>query len=782
MKFGKRGFLPLLCATLALALSGCQDAVEIGDLNTPDSPTLSGSESTGLPSKGPVKSGYYRNLVSGDLNGDGLPELVTANLLTGDLIIWPGKRKTGWGAPTTISVGAEINSIDLADIDADARLDIVAAFKQNGNSGIGIWNNLGNLKFKRTPGPGKGELFDDVHAVDVNFDGRADLIAVKGVASPDGNIRIWMNLGPRKWQKAPAPKATGAFHGVSTSDLNQDGIIDIIAAGEGPGGGIIVWLGKSKSPRWGKANVLAKGDFWSVTIMDLNGDSIPDQIATGKDTGILIWQGLGKGNLNRMASPVSDNSYWYATAIDRDGDGLLDIVASTMNGNGIHYWKQQPGIGWVSQRLLLPERGMYRNILVSDFDGDGRSDLGSATHGKGISLWPGFGRGYQVSNGHKNGHSNGNGNGSRNGKRHNLPLIPGSKMPDLKIDAENANAQAQKVSHLIEGARPENRLPGEYIIGSSDVLAIKIWKGIKAEVRRVQVSERGLISFGYVDDVRASGLTINEFDNVLTKKLARFIKNPRIEISVTKFGSKVIRVMGAIRSPRTYQLSKSITILDAILQAGGHITQTTRGDLERIKLQRDGTTQTINLLRYISGTGTNEDNPLLIANDLVYIPEASKDQTQEARIYVFGETKRPGVYPFTFQMRVLDAIAKTGGFTKFGLRGEIRVIRGDPERPEVILANLKNLLERGDRRGNILLEPNDVIVIPRSVIGNITDFVKKASPILDFLFYPARLRESYASNSNVLKFDVGGPSARKAEEDSNGTFSAGQSSSTILLQ
>ena len=133
-------------------------------------------------------------------------------------------------------------------------------------------------------------------------------------------------------------------------------------------------------------------------------------------------------------------------------------------------------------------------------------------------------------------------------------------------------------------------------------------------------------------------------------------------------------------------------------------------------------------------------------------------------------------------MRVLDAIAKTGGFTKFGLRGEIRVIRGDPERPEVILANLKNLLERGDRRGNILLEPNDVIVIPRSVIGNITDFVKKASPILDFLFYPARLRESYASNSNVLKFDVGGPSARKAEEDSNGTFSAGQSSSTILLQ
>lgn len=780
MKSGIRGLLPLFFAALTLALFGCQDAGEIGSRTTLASPSVSGGDATGLPSKGPVKSGYYRNLVSGDLDGDGLPELVSANLLTGDLVIWPGKRKIGWGEPTTIPVGAEINSIALADIDADARLDIVAAFKQNGNSGIGIWNNLGKLKFKRTPGPGKGEFFDDVHAVDFNFDGRADLIAVKGVASPGGNIRIWMNLGPRKWQKAPAPMATGAFHGVSTSDMNQDGIIDIIAAGEGPGGGIRVWLGKSKSPSWGKANVLAKGDFWSVTVMDLNGDSIPDQIATGKGTGILIWQGLGKGNLNRMASPVSDDSYWYATAIDRDGDGLMDIVASTMNGNGIHYWKQQLGIGWVSQRLLLPERGMYRNILVSDFDGDGRSDLGSATHGKGISLWPGFGRGFSLSNGHKNGHSNGN--GIRNGKRHNLPLIPGSKLPDLAPGSEGAKARAKKVSHLIEGARPENRLPDEYIIGAGDVLAIKIWQGINAEIRPVQVSERGLISFGYVDDVRAAGLTINEFDNVLTKKLARFIKNPRIEISVTRFGSKVIRVMGAIARPKTYQLSKSITILDAILQAGGHITSTTRGDLERIKLQRDGTTQTVNLLRYISGIGSNEDNPLLIANDLVYLPEASKDQTQEARVYVFGESKRPGVYPFTFQMRVLDAIAKTGGFTQFGLREEVRVIRGDPERPEVILANLKNLLERGDRRGNILLKPNDVIVIPRSTIGDVTDFIKKASPILDFLFYPARLRDSYSSNSNVLKFDVGGPSGREAENASDGTFTAGQPTSTILLQ
>jgi hypothetical protein len=332
----------------ALALYGCGDRGKLDRVSRSLTPTNElKSEDIGLPSKGPTKSGYFRNLASGDLNGDGFPELTSADLLTGEIVILPGKRRNGWGAPVMIAAGAEISAIDLADIDADARLDIVVAFRKNGTSGIEVWRNLGNFKFSRSGGPGRGEFFDDVHAVDLNFDGRADLIAVNGVPSPRGNIRIWMNLGLRKWQAATSPQAIGAFHSVSTADLNQDGIIDIIAAGEGAGGGIRVWLGKSKSPKWGKSNILAKGDFWSVTVADLNGDSIPDQIATGKNTGILIWQGLGKGNLNRMASPVSTGSYWYATPIDRDGDGRADIVASTMNGNGLHYWKQQEGIGWV---------------------------------------------------------------------------------------------------------------------------------------------------------------------------------------------------------------------------------------------------------------------------------------------------------------------------------------------------------------------------------------------------------------------------------------------------
>ncbi len=755
-------------------LSGCVQASEVGLTSIFSRPEYQDRKDTsGIPSKGPTQSGHYRGIASGDLDGDGIAELISANILTGEIVIWPGRKKGGWAPPASIPTDAEIRSIDLADIDADARLDIIASVRRGGEGGIEVWKNLANLNFRRAEAPRTKEQFDDIHAVDLNFDGRADIIAVTGRKNPRGTVRIWLNLGPNKWKPAPAPVTQAAFHGVTAADLNQDGIIDIIAAGENPGGGIRAWLGKGKNLKWGEGNILARGEFWSVRVEDMNGDNIPDAMATGKETGILIWEGLGKGKMNRMASPVSTGSFWHAAALDRDGDGRVDIVASTMNGNGLRFWKQQEGIGWVAQRLVLPEKGMYQDILVADLDLDGQPDLGSATHGAGIAFWPAFGKNSAVNVAHDG-----------KPKTHHLPLIPGTRLPDRTASgrASPDKTPPETPKPGIEGASPVDRLPGEYVIGSGDTLAIKIWQGIKAETLQVQVSERGLISFGYIDDAQAARLTVFELDKLLTKRLARFIKNPRVEIGVVKFGSKIVRVMGAVARPKTYNVAKTITILDAILMAGGHITNTTRGDLERVKLQREGKTQTVNLLRFISGNNGGAKNPFLLDGDLVFVPEVRVDAVEQPRIYVFGQAKRPGVFIHSTNMRALDAVAKAGGFNEFGLPQEVRIIRGDPERPEVIRADLKALLERGDRRGNIMLQPNDVLVIPRSVIGDMNEFVKQVSPLLDFLFYPARLRDVYSINTNVLKFDVGGPSARKAEAQSDGTFSADAPSTSIVLQ
>lgn len=725
-------------------------------------PSVKNPPAEGLTPKGPLQEGYFRGFAAGDLDGNGVQEIVSGNLLNGTIHIWYGQKSGEWPRPTVLNAGGNPRAIRIADVDGDGRLDIIASIDGK-NSGIVIWTNIDGTSFQRRRGPGQGEVFYDLDVRDLNYDGRADLLAVKGDAGRKDNIRLWLNVGPHQWKAGPAPAAAFSITGVSIADLNQDGLFDILAAARNPGGGLIAWLGKGRKGqlKWGKPNIIAKGDFWSVSAIDLNGDGILDVLSTGRDIGIPIWQGLGKGRLNRMASPITSGSFWQAVPLDRDGDGLIDIVASAMDGKGLQLWKQDLRFGWMAQRLVLPIKGVYPNIMVTDLDGDGRPDLGASSHGKGIALWPGFARTAAITL-----------EKDRKGKPkiRNLPLIPGTRLSDSEADE---TAQKDKAPKGPFGAKPKTRLPGEYVIGEGDILSINIWQGIRAEPRRVQVSERGLVSFGYVDDVRAAGLTVKELDDVLTQKLARFIKSPRIEINVVKFGSKIIRVMGSVARPQTYNVKRTVTVLDAILLAGGHITARTKGDLSRVRVQREGSTRTINLLRFISGNGSQSDNPFLGPGDLVFVPEASTDLEETQRVFVFGESRRPGVYPYSFNMRVLDAVARSGGFTQFGLKEEVRIIRGDPERPEVIQADLKAMLERGDRRGNHLLKPNDVVFIPRSFIGDMSEFVKQVSPILDFLFYPARFRDAYAINTNVLKFNLGGPKRRRAEDQSEGTFVSG---------
>jgi len=730
-----------------------------------------GPAADALQPKGPVGKGYFRGLVAADLDGDGKRELISSDLASGQVLIWRPRPDPGWTEPIALGTGAEVRSIAVADLDGDSLPEIIVALRGQEKDGIEIWKNMGGLRFQRTAGPGQGEVFSDVAVADFNYDGRPDIIASKEEAGAQGGLRVWLNLGTDKWQEAAAPPAEGPFHSLAVVDLNQDGILDVAAAGTGPSGGLRAWLGRDKHLNWGRPNQLSQGDFWGVTVADLNGDGLPDLLAAGRNTGIQVWQGLGKGTFNQMASPTPEGSFFRVVPVDRDSDGRADLVASTMDGKGLRYWRQDQALGWVAHRLLA-ESGIFHHLLVADLDGDGRLDLGAATHGEGVAVWPGFGKPLP-----------GQVPGEKTAK-HDLPLPPGARMPDLRT-GRPAPPRQPKQPARIEGAFPEKRVPGEYLIGSGDVLTVSVWRGVISQKEQVQVSERGVVSIGLIDDVQAAGLTVKEVTDLLKEKLRKFIKNPRVDVVVSRFGSKIVRVMGAVARPQTYNVSATVTLLDAILLAGGHLPTTPErpgGDLTHVSLRRGGRTRTVNILRYISGTTGETDNPELLDGDLVFVPESSSELVEQKRVYVFGEIRSPGVHPLTFNMRVLDAIARAGGFNEFAQQDEVRIIRGDAERPEVIHADIKAMLRRGDRRGDHLLKPNDVVFAPRTIIGDLNEFARHMSPILDFLFYPSRFRESYSINSNLLKFDLGGPSRTTAERGGEGTFTPGTRTVTLIGQ
>ena len=80
---------------------------------------------------------------------------------------------------------------------------------------------------------------------------------------------------------------------------------------------------------------------------------------------------------------------------------------------------------------------------------------------------------------------------------------------------------------------------------------------------------------------------------------------------------------------------------------------------------------------------------------------------------VVGEVAKPGTYPLTESMTVLDAIALTGGFRDFAKQTKIYVLRPMPDGTRAKLPfNYKDAIKGKNLQDNVTLKPGDTIVVP----------------------------------------------------------------------
>jgi len=81
-------------------------------------------------------------------------------------------------------------------------------------------------------------------------------------------------------------------------------------------------------------------------------------------------------------------------------------------------------------------------------------------------------------------------------------------------------------------------------------------------------------------------------------------------------------------------------------------------------------------------------------------------------IYMYGEVGRQGSMGYTGSQTVADAIGSAGGVSRRAWKSRVKVIRGDPEDPEIYRVDLNKLIFEGDLSQNLLLAEDDVIRVP----------------------------------------------------------------------
>jgi len=87
-------------------------------------------------------------------------------------------------------------------------------------------------------------------------------------------------------------------------------------------------------------------------------------------------------------------------------------------------------------------------------------------------------------------------------------------------------------------------------------------------------------------------------------------------------------------------------------------------------------------------------------------------ENRSKRIYIVGKVNAPGEYPLEKHMTLLQAVATAGGFAEWADRGDIVVMRKGPQGQFRIKVDYKRAVSGKDIEQNILLHPDDVIVVP----------------------------------------------------------------------
>src|SRR5947209_6398324 len=140
------------------------------------------------------------------------------------------------------------------------------------------------------------------------------------------------------------------------------------------------------------------------------------------------------------------------------------------------------------------------------------------------------------------------------------PPVASSDLPKVQETASGASTPAEKLDSALADQ--------VYVIGHQDVLAINVWHEPELS-QSVPVRPDGKISLPLLGDLKASGLTPRLLQNLLAKELEAYIRKPQVTVIVREVNSQKFYVIGEVGRPGEYSLATSMTVLDALAEAGG---------------------------------------------------------------------------------------------------------------------------------------------------------------------------------------------------------------------
>ncbi|WP_017460549.1 XrtA/PEP-CTERM system exopolysaccharide export protein [Dyella ginsengisoli] len=173
---------------------------------------------------------------------------------------------------------------------------------------------------------------------------------------------------------------------------------------------------------------------------------------------------------------------------------------------------------------------------------------------------------------------------------------------------------------------PDAQAMTQYHIGVDDLLEVSVWNNPDLSVK-VPVRPDGRITVPLIGDVVAGGKTPDQVSADIKERLKSFIRDPQVAVIVTELRSHEyllrVRVTGAVRNPVSIPYHQGMTVLDAVLAAGG-ITEFAAPDRTELYRKTKSTTSSYAVqLGQILQDGKLGTNYPVQPGDVITVPQRS---------------------------------------------------------------------------------------------------------------------------------------------------------------
>ena len=313
-----------------------------------------GRKDRNFPSPLALSPATMTEISTGDINGDGLPEIFVGGDLINNV---PGTVFQNLGNSSfQFAANTDPSSFMVADLNSKGVVDLLG-----GNANLEIWPNNGTFNFSSAPITFT-QPTANIAVSDMDGDGLADVVSACEYAQCPG--QIFYNNG--SYQFTPVTVTNLSWPYV-IGDFNGDGKPDIATGGS-------TYLNGGNRSFQATSNGLPLTDGALVAVGDFNGDG-KDDIALNLpgDTVISIWYSRGDGTFYE-ATVLDPGQYPGALSVgDFDGDGRTDLAVGLMLSQQTCLLFNQ-GNGEFS-RSFFASGASAVGMITSDLNRNGKSDL-----------------------------------------------------------------------------------------------------------------------------------------------------------------------------------------------------------------------------------------------------------------------------------------------------------------------------------------------------------------------------------------------------------------------